>query len=64
MRVTCSESPNLSIPHLGVRFVDGVAEVSEEIAAALSAYAVHGVTVPVGSTPKRPVTRRKTTAKE
>lgn len=45
MRVTCKQSPNLAIPHLHVQFVEGVAEVSEEVAAALAAYAVHGVEV-------------------
>ena len=45
-KVTCPSQPNLWIPHLGVQFVDGVAEVSDETAAALEAYAVHGVEVP------------------
>lgn len=46
VKVTCPSQPNLWIPHLGVQFVDGVAEVSDEVAAALAAYRMHGVVLP------------------
>lgn len=52
MRAMCEQSPNLAIPHLHVQFVEGVAEVSEEVAAALAAYAVHGVEVEQAEAPK------------
>lgn len=45
MRVTCTQ-PSLSIPHLGVHFVDGVAEVDGEQLAQLGSYRVHGVVLP------------------
>jgi deoxyhypusine synthase len=44
-RITCTQKP-LSIPHLGVQFVDGVAEVDDEQLAQLGAYRVHGVVLP------------------
>ena len=44
-RITCTQ-PSLSIPHLGVQFVDGVAEVDDEQLAQLGAYRVHGVVLP------------------
>ena len=43
--ITCTQ-PSLSIPHLGVHFVDGVAEVDDEQLAQLGAYRVHGVVLP------------------
>ena len=59
MRVTCRQSPNLAIPHLHVQFVEGVAEVSEEVAAALAAYAVHGVEAEQVEAPKAAAPRRR-----
>ena len=50
VKVTCPTQPNLWIPHLGVQFVDGAAEVSDETAVALAAYRVHGVEIPEGKT--------------
>lgn len=44
--VKCPSQPSLWIPHLGVQFVDGVAEVSDETAVALAAYRAHGVVLP------------------
>ena len=58
MRVTCRQSPNLAIPHLHVQFVEGVAEVSEEVSAALAAYAVHGVEAEQVEAPKAAPRRR------
>ena len=52
VKVTCPTQPSLAIPHLHVQFVEGVAEVSEEVAAALAAYAVHGVEVEQAEAPK------------
>ncbi|MBN8883404.1 MAG: hypothetical protein J0H73_13950 [Salana multivorans] len=45
MKVTNAAYPALSIPHLGVHFVDGVADVPDEVAASLAPYAIHGVVV-------------------
>lgn len=46
VRVLCPSAPSLWIPHLGVQFVDGVAEVDDEQLAQLGAYRVHGVVLP------------------
>lgn len=44
-RITCTQ-PSLSIPHLGIHFIDGAAEVADEQLAELGAYRVHGVVLP------------------
>lgn len=41
----CPSHPSLWVPHLGVRFADGVALVTADQAAALAPYAIHGVQI-------------------
>ena len=44
--ITCKRSPNLLIPHLGIQFVDGTAQVPADQLDALAAYRIHGVILP------------------